>query len=97
MNDTRLREMFRAAQKESAPEPPFAFSRSVVASIQREQREVSATSIFDLLNQLFPKVAIASFAIVAVCFASDLLITERDSNLSTNFGQITEQWLFAVN
>jgi len=69
----------------------------MVASIQREDRGAVTVSLFDLLNPLFPKVAIASVIIIGVCLASDLLMTEKDSNLSTGFVEVTEQWLFAAN
>jgi len=97
MNDAKIKKLFRAAQLKTAPEPPFGFSRTIVASIQRETREPSAISIFDLLNPLFPKVAAASLIIVGACLASDLLMAGKDSSLSTGFVQITEQWLFATN
>ena len=95
MNDAKLKKLFHAAQKEIAPEPSSAFSRTVVASIRRENQEPA--SLFDLLNQLFPKVAVASIIVIGVCFGSDLLLAEKDLSLSTDIVEVAEQWLFAAN
>ena len=97
MNDKKIKKLFHAAKTEAAPKPPFVFSQTVVASIHREDRESTAVSLFDLLNQLFPKVAVASLIVIGVCFASDLLMAEKGSSLSTDVVEVTEQWLFAAN
>jgi hypothetical protein len=97
MNESKIKKLFQTAQKEVAPEAPLALSQTIVAKIRRDRREMATVSLFDLLNQLFPKVALASLLIIGACLAGDLLITEKSSSISDDVTQITEQWLFAGN
>lgn len=87
MNDRKLQKLFQAARRQPAPEPPADFAGDVL----RAARQTSATpgaqgySLFDQLNGLFPRVAIAAAAVVLLCAAleyTDNSSTPDDAGLS---------------
>lgn len=87
MNDRKLQKLFQAARRQPAPEPPADFAGDVL----RAARQTSPTpgtqgySLFDQLNGLFPRVAIAAAAVVLLCAAleyTDNSSTPDDAGLS---------------
>jgi hypothetical protein len=96
MNEQKLKEIFAAARKETAPEPPEDFPADVLRAIRREpqMKMVEAFSIFDQLNLLFPRFALASVAVIVLCVAADFGLTAAGfPNLSDGVSQISAQWL----
>ena len=71
MNNQKLKKLFQAAGRLPAPEPPADFAGDIL----RAARQTSAApgthgySIFDQLNLLFPRVALAALAVILVCAA----------------------------
>jgi len=97
MNDSKIKKLFAAAQKETAPEAPFTFSRSVVSAIRREQNQAIAASLFDQLGALFPRLAWAAVVIIGFCVASEFYFSRSTGNSSAEVTQAAEEWLFAAN
>ena len=71
MKDQKLQKLFAAVRRHPAPEPPADFAGDVLHAA----RQTSATpgtqghSLFDQLNGLFPRVAIAAATIILLCAA----------------------------
>ena len=96
MNEQKLKQLFDAARSETAPAPPADFAADVLCAI-RQQKPVSppqAISVFDQLNLLFPKLAWAAVAVIALGIAADYgLAAAGGPDLSDGLSQISTQWL----
>jgi hypothetical protein len=100
MNEQKLKKLFAAAQNETAPAPSADFAADVLRAVRLEKQIPSpeAFSIFDQLNQLFPKLAWVSATVIVLGVAADFGLTAAGiPNLSDGVSQISSQWLFAGN
>ncbi len=96
MNEKRQKQLFAAARREPVPEPPPNFPARVVAAVARDARQAAGPSLFDLLGGLFPRVATAALAVIALCVAADWYFNfAADGGLNEQIAQMTDQWLFA--
>ena len=98
MNEKKIKRLFEAARNEIAPTPPQDFAGDVLRAIRREPeiKMPETFSIFDQLNFLFPRFALAAAAVIALCVAVDFGLTAAGvSNLSDGVSQISAQWFFA--
>ncbi|MDB6065374.1 MAG: hypothetical protein JWR26_1582 [Pedosphaera sp.] len=97
MNDHELKKLFGLARHETPPVAPAGFDARVVSALRREQR-VAPLSLWDQLEQLFPRLAIASVLAISLCIMADFGLSSLDhSSLSADVGQISEQWLFGAD
>jgi anti-sigma-K factor RskA len=95
MNDRKLKRLFASARKETAPAPPADFATDVLRAIRREPSAAapSAISIFDQLNLWFPRLAVASSAVIVLCLALDYSLTAAGvPSLSDGVSQLSAQW-----
>jgi anti-sigma-K factor RskA len=96
MNEQKLIKLFAAARNETAPAPSADFAVDVLRAVRREQTVSSAKtfSIFDQLNLLFPKLALAAAAVIVLGVAADFGLTAAGvPDLSDGVSQISAQWL----
>jgi hypothetical protein len=96
MNEQKLKKLFGAARNEIAPAPPANFAASVLRAIRREKPiSIAETfSIFDQLNLLFPRFALAAAMVIALGVAADFGLTAAGvPDLSDGVSQISTQWL----
>lgn len=71
-----MNQLFAAARQESAPVPPADFAADVLHAVRREPALPPETfSIFDELNGLFPRLALAAAVLIVLCLAADLGLT----------------------
>jgi len=77
MNEQKLKQLFAAARREPAPAPPSEFSDSVLRALRREPTPADTLpwGLFEQLNRLFPRVALAAAAIILLCLAADFGLT----------------------
>lgn len=97
MKEMKIKKLFDAARKETAPEPSFAFAQDVVSAIRREEQQAFAPSLLDELGALFPRLAVAAVLVIGLCLAAELYFTQQDAGLTANVEQVRAQWLFAAN
>lgn len=100
MNEKKLRQLLKSARRESAPAPPPDFAADVLRVVRREppSRLKGQVSIFDQLNLLFPRIALAAAAVVIVCVAADFGLTAAGvPDLSDGVWQLSAQWLLTPN
>jgi hypothetical protein len=100
MNEQKLKKLFEAARNETAPAPSADFAANVLRAVCREKQIEAAEpfSLSDQLNLLFPKLAWAAVAMIALCVATDFGLTAAGvPNLSDGVSQISSQWLFTGN
>jgi len=96
MNKTRLNQLFKLARNEPAPAPPEDFAADVLRAVHREPQVTTpkALSIFDQLNLLFPRIALAAATIIVLCLAADWGLTAMGMpGLGDGVSQISAQWL----
>jgi len=97
MNEQKLKKLFAAARNETAPVPPADFAADVLRTVRREKPipPPETFSIFDQLNQLFPKLAWAAAAMIVLGVATDFGLTAAGvPNLGDGVSQVSSQWLF---
>ena len=77
MNEKKIKQLFTAARNEAAPLPPPDFAADVLRAVRREPAAAAApaTSLFDQLNFLFPRFALAAAAVIVLCVAADFGFT----------------------
>jgi len=100
MNERKWKQLFAAARKEAAPQPPADFEAGVLRAIRGERRTETPEmlSIFDQLNLLFPRLAWAAAAIIALSVAADWGLTAAGvPGLGDGISQISAQWLLTSN
>ena len=100
MNEQKLKRLFVAARKETAPAPPAGFAADVLRAVRRE-KPISLPetfSVFDQLNRFFPKLAWAAAAIIVLGVATDFgLAAAGGPDLSDGLSQISAQWFLTPN
>lgn len=98
MKDSKIQNLFRAARQEKAPDAPFGFHSSVLSAIRRDGTpRKAAVSIFEQLNQLFPRLAAASLLIIGLCIATEYYYSQTEITTTADVQQAAEEWLFASN
>jgi hypothetical protein len=92
MNEDKLGKLFTAVRKENPPMPVAGFDFLVMQAIRCEPVPRSAT-VSDQLNALFPRVAGAAVAAIALCIAGDWLDASAQTSLTDGVTQLSQQWL----
>jgi len=90
-----MKQLFASARNAPAPAPPDDFAADVLRAVHREpQVAVPKTlSIFDQLNLLFPRIALAAAAVIVLCVAVDFGLTAAGMPaLGDGVSQISAQW-----
>ena len=96
MNEKKLKQLFAWTRNEPAPAPPKGFAADVLRAIRRElpAETPRILSLFDLLNRLFPRLALAAVAVIVLCIAVDYVMTMAGvPDLRDGLAQISAQWL----
>jgi hypothetical protein len=95
MNEGKIKQLFAAARKETAPVPTEDFAADVLRAIRCEPHAGSSetTSVFDQLNLLFPRLALVSALAIILCAAVDFGLTIAGApGLGDGVLQISAQW-----
>jgi len=100
MNEKKLQRLFAAARKDAAPLPPDGFvPADFVADVLRQVRNEPAVgqpvpaTIFDQLNALFPRLALAAAAVIILCIAADFGLTSAGlPELGDGAAQLSSQF-----
>ena len=74
MNEKKLNQLFAAARQDAAPTPPTDFAADVLRAVRREPAR-TPWSVFDQLNLLFPRLALAAAAVIVLSVATDWTLT----------------------
>ena len=75
--------------------PPDDFAADVLHAIRREGPVATreTISVFDQLNLLFPRLALAASAVIVLCLAADYGLTAAGvPGLSDGVSQLSAQW-----
>ena len=98
MTRHKLKYLFNQASHDVAPLPPEGFDARVMAAVRRNEAKVPAASWWEQLEELFPRLAVATVLTVVLCVASDFYFSSAYATSFTgDVGAISEQWLFAAN
>ncbi len=97
MNDRKLKKLFDLTRSETPPVAPEGFDSRVMAALRREQR-AGLPSLWDQLDQLFPRLAVATVLIIGLCIAGDFAYsTLHPASLTADVHELADQWLLAAN
>lgn len=99
MNEKNLKNLFAAARNESAPAVPADFADDILRAIHREPppKSVAAFSVWEHLNELFPRVALAAAAVIILCVAADWGLTAAGlPGIGDGTAQAESQYLLDV-
>lgn len=83
MNENKLKRLFEAARKETAPMVPTDFADGVLRAVRHEPtpRASAPFSIFEQLNYLFPRLALAAAAVIVLCTIGNFLLPGADDEM----------------
>jgi hypothetical protein len=96
MNEKKLEQLFAVARQESAPVPPPEFAAAVWRAVRREPRlRPESSSLFDQLNSLFPRLALAAMVLIVLCAAADFGLTAAGlPDVGDGVAQAATQFVF---
>ncbi len=88
MNEKKLQQLFAAARRSKAPEPPAEFAADVLRMARQTPRDrhEPARGVLEQLNSWFPRVALAAAAVIVLCMALELGYTAGGSTASGDDG-----------
>jgi hypothetical protein len=77
MKANKLKQLFVAARNETPPSAAPDFADAVLRAVRREPpvKNAATDSLFEQLNFLFPRVALAAVAVIVLCVALDFGFT----------------------
>ena len=92
MNERKLKQLFGAARKETPPAPPEDFAQRVMQAVRRDAATPPAeVTLFDQLNQLFPRIAWAAAVVLVLCVAGELVSSATQPSFN-DVAQLSDQW-----
>jgi hypothetical protein len=100
MNERKWKQLFAAVRNEAAPAPSADFEAGVLRAIRGERRPETPEmfSISAQLNLLFPRLAWAAVAIIALSVTADWGLTAAGMpGLNDGVSQISAQWFLTSN
>jgi hypothetical protein len=94
MNEKKMKQLFASARRTAAPEPPPDFAADVLRAVRLEPAAKfdGPASLFDHLNMLFPRAALAATAVIIVCAVTDL--AANLPGVEDGAAQVSAQFLF---
>jgi len=97
MNERKLKKLFDWARDETPPAAPEGFDLRVMAALRREPR-AGLPSLWDQLEQLFPRLAVATVLVIGLCLAGDFAYSAlHPAGLTADVHELADQWLLAAN
>jgi hypothetical protein len=97
MNGKKLKQLFASARNESAPLPPADFASDIMRAVRQEPppMPVGPFSVWEHLNGLFPRLALAAAAVIILCAAADWGLTAAGlPEVGDGTTQVASQYLF---
>lgn len=97
MNEKKLKQLFAAARNEPAPAGTANFAEDVLRALRREPppRLAGAFSVWEHLDGLFPRVALAAGAVIVLCLAADWALSAAGlPGVSDGAAQVASQYFF---
>src|SRR5271157_168326 len=94
MKSDKLGKIIAAVRKESPPAPATGFDFLVLQAVQREPIRRTST-VSDQLTALFPRLAGAAVATIALCVAVDWLAAGAQTGLVEGMAQLSQQWFLS--
>ena len=96
MRNDKLERLFKSAKAEPAPRGEPGFEKRVMNALLQERR-AELISVWDQLNALFPRLAIAATIVIFLSVAADWTAESlAGADLAASAIQISEDWLFAT-
>jgi hypothetical protein len=97
MNDRKLKKLFELSRGEAPPTPLEGFDARVMLAVRREQR-AQVASLWEQLDQLFPRLAVATALIVGTCALADFVYSsQHPTEIPADTTELAEQWLYTGN
>ena len=97
MNENKLKQLFASARNETAPAASPDFAADVLRAVRREPvpGPAESFSLWEHLNALFPRLALAAAAVIILCVAADWGLTAAGvPGIGDCATQLTSQFLF---
>ena len=84
MNDNKLKKLFAAARRSPTPPPPADFADDVLRAARQTPRRRHEygynLGVFEQLNAWFPRLALASLAVIALCAFVEIKYDSANTN-----------------
>ncbi len=95
MNEKKLNQLFAAARRETASEPPAEFAGDILRAIRNlpSTPAPETLSLADQLNAFFPRIALACVAIMLLGLVADYGLSAAGMpGVGDGVAQISAQW-----
>lgn len=78
-----MQRLFDLARQETAPEAPPEFAEGVLRDVRREPgpRASASFPMFEQLNFLFPRLALAAAVVIVLCAIGNFLLPGADDEM----------------
>lgn len=101
MNENKLKQLFAAARRAPAPTPPADFAEDVLRAARQLPSNAHTllyeANIFEQLNSWFPRLALASAALIILCAALELGYTSNGTNTADDDSQQSNQIFYSID
>src|SRR5213075_1306143 len=96
MDSEKLKQLFGAAKKETPMHPTEGFNLLVMQRIRRNPAR-APFSIFDQLGLWYPRLALATAALIVLCVAGDVVFSSVNASFDETAAQLSDQMILAEN
>ena len=94
MKSSKLQQLFSRAQTDTPPCPRSDFEARVMREIRKECRPAPVT-LFNQLNDMFPRFALAAVVLMVICAVGDLWSSGGyEQDLTSGLAQASQDWQF---
>jgi hypothetical protein len=96
MKSSKLQQLFNQARKETPPCLGADLESRVISEIRKECRPVRVT-VFDQLNEMFPRFALAAVVLIVICAVGDFWLSSGDEqDMTSGLAQASQDWQFVT-
>ena len=96
MKSSKLQQLFRQAGKEAPPNPGAGFESRVMNEIRKEYPPGRIT-LFEQLNEMFPRFALAAVVLIVICAVGDLWLSSGyEQDFASELAQASQDWQFVT-
>ena len=94
MKKTKQKQLLAAVRACPPLEPPSNFCEQALSAIRRDELVQVRVTLFEQLNQLFPRLAMAALVVIVVGLAFQLY---ADGDIATQLAEASDEWLLPIN
>jgi hypothetical protein len=94
MKGTKQKQLFAATRAFAPVQASPNFPAQVLSAIQKSERAPAGVSLFEQLNMLFPRLAVAALVVITVALAFQVYAA---GDIANQLAEASDEWLLPLN